>query len=268
VCVAGVGAGCSQLATLIRSSPSRASPSFVFALVCHTLGDDQARRKLGVNSTGLPFNSVIAVELNADRTMNPLVNAGAIAATSLVPGTTAEEKFQSILAAMSRFAGRRLVMDGHTGRPIQARPVADARYPGTGASIGPRADEGSEATNDVQPVLFDQQVDSLPHRIPGKAGLLDERHLGRNPATRWVRSVVDPPSYEVGELLGRMYPEGLDHGDQVPRLLAFQAAHPEITIKRPTQNPFPAWVAEQDGRMLVSRITLKYFMDELEQMFP
>ena len=33
------------------------------------------------------------------------------AATSLVPGTTAEEKFESIVAAMSRFAGRRLVMD-------------------------------------------------------------------------------------------------------------------------------------------------------------
>ena len=37
--------------------------------------------------------------------------AGAMATTSLVPGTTAEEKFESIVAAMSRFAGRRLVMD-------------------------------------------------------------------------------------------------------------------------------------------------------------
>jgi hypothetical protein len=65
-----------------------------------------------------------------------------------------------------------------------------------------------------------------------------------------------------------MYPQDLGYGDQVPRLLAFQAAHPEITIKRPTQNAFRAWVAERDGRMVVSRITLKYFMDELEQMFP
>ena len=64
-----------------------------------------------MNSTGLPFNSVMAIELNADRTMNPLVNAGAMATTSLVPGTTADEKFESIAAAMSRFAGRRLVMD-------------------------------------------------------------------------------------------------------------------------------------------------------------
>ena len=75
------------------------SKLFVFALVCHTLGHEEARRKLGVNSTGLPFNSVMAIELNADRTMNPLVNAGAMATTSLVPGTTAEEKFESIVAA-------------------------------------------------------------------------------------------------------------------------------------------------------------------------
>jgi len=88
------------------------SKLFVFALVCHTLGHEQARRKLGVNSTGLPFNSVMAIELNADRTMNPLVNAGAMATTSLVPGATADEKFESIVAAMSRFAGRRLEMDG------------------------------------------------------------------------------------------------------------------------------------------------------------
>ncbi len=67
------------------------SKLFVFALVCHTLGPEEARRKLGVNSTGLPFNSVMAIELNADRTMNPLVNAGAMATTSLVPGTTADE---------------------------------------------------------------------------------------------------------------------------------------------------------------------------------
>jgi len=87
------------------------SKLFVFALVCHALGHEQARRKLGVNSTGLPFNSVMAIELNAERTMNPLVNAGAMATTSLAPGTTAEEKFASIIAAMSRFAGRQLVMD-------------------------------------------------------------------------------------------------------------------------------------------------------------
>ena len=107
------------------------SKLFVFALVCHTLGHEEACRKLGVNSTGLPFNSVMAIELNAERTMNPLVNAGAMATTSLVPGTTADEKFESIVAAMSRFAGRRLVMDNdvYKSKAATRRPQAGYRPP-------------------------------------------------------------------------------------------------------------------------------------------
>ena len=112
VCVAGVGGRIFSIGDADQEFAVQSiSKVFVFALVCHALGHDEARRKLGVNSTGLPFNSVMAIELNVDRTMNPLVNAGAIATTSLVPGTTAEEKFESIVAGMSRFAGRRLVMD-------------------------------------------------------------------------------------------------------------------------------------------------------------
>jgi len=87
------------------------SKPFVFALVCQAIGAEAARSKIGVNATGLPFNSVMAVELNADRTMNPMVNAGAIATTSCVPGTTAAERFRFIQEGLSRFAGRRLEID-------------------------------------------------------------------------------------------------------------------------------------------------------------
>jgi glutaminase len=87
------------------------SKPFVFALVCQAIGHEAARAKLGVNSTGQPFNSVIAIELNEDRTMNPMVNAGAIAATSLVPGATADEKWGAIQDGLSRFAGRDLALD-------------------------------------------------------------------------------------------------------------------------------------------------------------
>ena len=84
---------------------------FVFALVCQALGGGEARRKIGVNSTGLPFNSVMAVELNETRTMNPMVNAGAIATTSLAPGKTPDEKWRFIQQGLSRFAGRELLLD-------------------------------------------------------------------------------------------------------------------------------------------------------------
>ena len=91
-----------------RFSIQSVSKPFVFALVCDMIGYEAARLRLGVNSTGFPFNSLMAVELNEDRTMNPLVNAGAIATTSLVPGDTAEEKWEAIRARLSRFAGREL----------------------------------------------------------------------------------------------------------------------------------------------------------------
>jgi glutaminase len=112
VCVAGVqgrvfAVGDAELEFTIQSI----SKVFVFALVCDALGPDEARRKLGVNSTGLSFDSVMGIELNGNRTMNPMVNAGALATSSLVPGHTCEEKFASIVASLSRFAGRPLEMD-------------------------------------------------------------------------------------------------------------------------------------------------------------
>ena len=85
------------------------SKPFVFALVCQHLGPSQARERLGVNSTGLAFNSLAAVERTADGRTNPMVNAGAIVApTSLVPGATVEQRWDTILEGLSRFAGRRL----------------------------------------------------------------------------------------------------------------------------------------------------------------
>jgi glutaminase len=90
------------------------SKPFVFALVCEAIGEEEAQDRLGVNGTGLPFDSVLAVELNASRTMNPMVNAGAIATTSLLPGATADDKWASARDGLSRFAGRALELDQRT----------------------------------------------------------------------------------------------------------------------------------------------------------
>src|SRR5271166_5129582 len=84
------------------------SKPFVFALVCQCLGAEEARNKLGMNSTGLPFNSLAAIEWGQDGRTNPMVNPGAIATTSLVPGDTADARWQFIHEGLSRFAGRKL----------------------------------------------------------------------------------------------------------------------------------------------------------------
>jgi len=87
------------------------SKPFAFALVCDALGAEEAAARLGVDATGLPFNSIMAVELRADRTTNPLVNSGAIATTSLIAGATAAERWHHVRQGLSRFAGRALEMD-------------------------------------------------------------------------------------------------------------------------------------------------------------
>ncbi len=87
------------------------SKPFVFALVCQAIGADQARQKLGANATGLPFDSLSAVERSRDGRTNPMVNAGAIAATSLIPGATADAKWQFIYDGLSQFVGRPLLLN-------------------------------------------------------------------------------------------------------------------------------------------------------------
>ena len=87
------------------------SKPFVFALVCQEIGPTKAREKLGANSTGLPFNSLSAIERTADGRTNPMVNAGAIATTSLVPGITGAERWRFIHHGLSRFAGRTLSLN-------------------------------------------------------------------------------------------------------------------------------------------------------------
>ncbi len=87
------------------------SKPFLFASVCQAVGAEEARRKLGANATGLPFNSLAAVERSGDGRTNPMVNAGAIATTSLVPGETADAKWDFIYAALCQFAGRRLSLN-------------------------------------------------------------------------------------------------------------------------------------------------------------
>jgi glutaminase len=87
------------------------SKPFVFALACQALGPEEIRRQLGVNATGLPFDSVAALDQSPDGRTNPMVNTGALGATSLVPGLTLTARWQFIRDGLSRFAGHPLALD-------------------------------------------------------------------------------------------------------------------------------------------------------------
>lgn len=87
------------------------SKPFIFALICQQIGHEEARAKLGANATGFAFNSVAGIERTPDGRTNPMVNAGAIATTSLVPGADVEARWRFIHEGLSKFAGRTLPMN-------------------------------------------------------------------------------------------------------------------------------------------------------------
>jgi glutaminase len=111
ICVAGISGAIYRAGdTAHEFAIMSVAKPFVFALVGEVLGAEQVRQKLGVNATGLPFDSLASVERSADGRSNPMVNAGAIAATSLVPGDSSAAKWRFLREGLSRFAGRDLTL--------------------------------------------------------------------------------------------------------------------------------------------------------------
>ena len=98
-----------------RFSIQSISKAFTLALVMEEMGAKAVEEKIGVGATGMPFNSIIAIEtVNGEkdaRPDNPLVNAGAIATVSWVPAKSKEQRWERIIGIMSDFAGRRLDVD-------------------------------------------------------------------------------------------------------------------------------------------------------------
>jgi glutaminase len=88
------------------------SKVFTMAKVIEEQGPDAIAKTIGVDATGMRFNSIVSIEFSQKALggpeMNSLVNPGAIATTSMVKGATRDEVWKSILAYYSDFAGRPL----------------------------------------------------------------------------------------------------------------------------------------------------------------
>lgn len=87
------------------------SKVFVCAQIIDESGAQAVQDKIGVDATGLRFNSIVAVEEHKGKEINPCVNPGAIAATSMVNGADSAAKWRSILNKQSDFAGRPLALN-------------------------------------------------------------------------------------------------------------------------------------------------------------
>ena len=81
------------------------SKPFVYGMGLDVLGRDAILARVGVEPTGDAFNSLIKLDDSA-RPHNPMVNAGAIAVTSLLPGPGPTERLHALLEGFRRFLGR------------------------------------------------------------------------------------------------------------------------------------------------------------------
>jgi glutaminase len=91
------------------------SKVFTMAKVIEEQGVEAIEKRIGVDATGMRFNSIVAVEF-AQKALggpeiNPLVNPGAITATSMVKGASRDEVWKSLLGFYSDFAGRPLAVN-------------------------------------------------------------------------------------------------------------------------------------------------------------
>jgi len=103
------------------------SKPFTYGLALADLGFEAVDAKVGVEPSGDAFNS-ISLAPDSGRPLNPMINAGAITAASLVAGADPAERERRIVEAYGRFAGRELAVDtavyeserdtGHRNRAI------------------------------------------------------------------------------------------------------------------------------------------------------
>src|SRR5262245_56936596 len=82
------------------------SKPFVYGIALESCGLKRVLARVGVEPSGEAFNS-ISLDPTTGRPLNPMINAGAIATASLVPGTNLAERFQHLMETFGEFAGRK-----------------------------------------------------------------------------------------------------------------------------------------------------------------
>ena len=103
------------------------SKPFIFGLALQHHGRDAVLQRIGVEPSGDPFNSIIKLDENG-RPHNPCINAGAICASSMIPGDTVGDRLGVIGETFTHYTGEPTRIDktvyqseratGHRNRAI------------------------------------------------------------------------------------------------------------------------------------------------------
>ena len=82
------------------------SKVLALALALMDNGEEEVFSRVGKEPTGDPFNSIIKLETHApSKPLNPMINAGALVVTSMIHGSTVEEKLGRLLAFIHEITG-------------------------------------------------------------------------------------------------------------------------------------------------------------------
>ncbi|GLT19786.1 glutaminase 1 [Vibrio zhanjiangensis] len=87
------------------------SKVFTLALLMREKGPNFVEETIGVQPTGMPFNSVLAIENQQGSPSNPYVNAGAISTVSWLTPQNEPELWKAIKENMDSFAGKKLAVN-------------------------------------------------------------------------------------------------------------------------------------------------------------
>lgn len=170
------------------------------ALALEDVGPAEVQDKIGADPTGLPFNSVMALELHQDKPLSPLVNAGAMATVSLVKAKSADERWARILHMQRQLTGADIALSNEVNQSEQTtnfhnRAIAWLLY-----SAGAMYCEPMEAcdvyTRQCSTLITTEQLATLGATIAGK---------GVNPLTK--EQVLTPSNTPF--ILAEMTMEGM-----------------------------------------------------------
>lgn len=89
------------------------------ALALEDIGPQAVQDKIGADPTGLPFNSVIALELHNGKPLSPLVNAGAMSTVSAIKASNREERWARILDMQQQLAGAPIALSDEVNHSEQ-----------------------------------------------------------------------------------------------------------------------------------------------------
>lgn len=89
------------------------------ALALEENGSNVVKEKVGASPTGLPFNSVMALELHDGKPLSPLVNAGAISTVSLLAAESRENRWEKILDIQQQLGSVNIQMSNELNQSEQ-----------------------------------------------------------------------------------------------------------------------------------------------------